>query len=208
MKKILFLVISILIFNSCSNESLVGINARKTSEGELSLKIQNNDIPPEVNQINAELSRAEYDTLRTSIFVSNDSLSELSFTNVPVGQWRLKVMAKNSDGKLIYSGEAGVNVIEDQTVDVYITLTPVSSGTGNINIYINWNNQNVVWEDYSNNPVFTIDDSPSSSIYVSTSKIFYENGIFNMWYLCTYAAGKGNVWFARSPDGLNWQNVL
>ena len=139
--------------------------------------------------------------------ISNDSLGELSFTNVPIGQWHLKVLAENSDEKIIYSGKADVTVIEDQTVNVYLTLTPVSSGSGNINIYVNWNNQNVVWEDYSNNPIFTINDSPSSSIYVSTSKIFYENGIFNMWYLCTYAAGRGNVWYTRSTDGLNWQNM-
>ena len=78
---------------------------------------------------------------------------------------------------------------------------------GNINIYVNWNEQVSIWLDYSYNPVFTINDSPSSSIYVSTSKIYYENGIFNMWYLCTYDSGRGNVWYSKSNDGINWQNV-
>ena len=206
MKKIFFLIMSIVIFNSCSNESLVGIN-NSSSNGALSLKIQKTSIPAEVYQLVAELSRDNYDTLFTSVYVSSDSLGEMSFTDIPVGKWNLKVNAENSYGKIIYSGEAVVAVIEDETVNIYITLTPVGSGSGNINIYVNWNNQNVVWEDYSNNPIFTINDSPSSSIYVSTSKIFYENGIFNMWYLCTYAAGRGNVWYTRSTDGLNWQNM-
>ncbi|MGB8316853.1 MAG: hypothetical protein WCE54_01925 [Ignavibacteriaceae bacterium] len=207
MKKVFFLILSLMILNSCSNETLVGINTNSSSNGALSLKIQKTSVPAEVYQIVAELSRANYDILRTSVYVSSDSSSELSFTDVPIGEWHLKVNAQNSNGKVIYSGEADVTVIEDQTIDIYLTLTPVGGGKGKINIYINWNNQSMVWTDYSNNPVFTINDSPASSIYVSTSKIFYEEGVFNMWYLSTYAAGRGNVWYTKSDDGLNWQSV-
>ncbi len=57
----------------------------------------------------------------------------LSFKSIPAGEWHLKVNAENSDGKIIYSGETNVAIIEDETVDILLTLRPTGSGTGNIN---------------------------------------------------------------------------
>lgn len=205
MKKIFFLIISILIFNSCSNENLVGINTISSSNGALTLKIQKTNIPVEVFQIIAELSRENHDTLRTDVYVSSDSLSELSFTKVLVGKWQLKVMAKNSDGNIIYSGETDVNIIEDETVDVYLTLTPVRSGKGNINIFINWDD--LSWIDYKNNPVLLNSGSAYGSYGFGNPKVILENGIYKMWYKNLESNGISTVSYAESNDGINWEKI-
>ncbi len=86
-----------------------------------------------------------------------------------------------------------------------LTLYPTGNGTGDVYIYVTWADQNS-WIDYNYNPIFTPSDNPSDPYAVSTSKVIYDNGIYKMWYLCTYNAGKGNVWYAESKDGVNWQN--
>ena len=48
----------------------------------------------------------------------------------------LKVNAKNSEAKIIYTGETEITILENETIDVYLTLTPAENGTGSIRIFI------------------------------------------------------------------------
>jgi predicted GH43/DUF377 family glycosyl hydrolase len=197
-------LITFLIINGCSKENLVGINNSTLSKGSISLNLFKSDIPKGVQQINAELSRSNYDTLRTYIFVNNDSINVLSFESVPIGDWHLRVEARNSEGKTIYLGETNVTIIEDETIDVYLTLSSVGSGTGNINIYINWNN---TWTDFQSNPFFTINDSPFPVLGVSQAQVIFDNGKYKMWYMNLYPAGAGDISYTESTDGINWINI-
>ena len=194
--------ISLIFLNSCSNENLVGVSKDSKSKGSVALKI-NNNAPSEVQQLTAFLSRSGYDTLETSISINNDSLNVLSFEAVPVGNWHLFVEAKNSAGKITYSGETDITIIEDETIDAYLTLTNTGSGTGNINLYINWDSSSK-WIDYVNNPIFTINDGPSSVIALGAHIVYLDNGTYKMWYSGTNSSGNLNVYYAESIDGINW----
>lgn len=207
MNKIFFITILIVafVFNSCTNENLVGINTNNSSKGELALKIQATSIPSGVQQIVAELSRSNYDTLSTSIDVAKDSLNELSFNNIPIGQWHLEVDAENSDGKVIYSGASDVTILEDQTIDVYITLASVGTGTGNINIFINWNQNGAKWIDYQGNPILSVKDIPYYTLAVDQAQIMYDDGKYKIWFENLYNSGHGDIGYAESNDGLTWQ---
>jgi predicted GH43/DUF377 family glycosyl hydrolase len=195
----------IILFSSCSNENLTGIKTDNiSSKGSIALKIDKSTTPSGVQQLVAFLSHQNHDTLKTSIDVNNDSLSLLTFENIPIGEWHLNINALNSEGKILYSGETDVTIVEGETIDVYLTLTPVGSGTGNINIYVNWENQ---WIDYYNNPVFTSHNSPDSPLAVTEPRVIYDQGIYKMWYLNLYNSAKGNIWYAESNDGINWHSV-
>ena len=153
-------------------------------------------------QITAKLSRLNYDTLQASINAINDSL--ISFNNVPIGKWHLDIDAENSEDKIIYYGETDINILKDETVEVYITLTTVGSGTGSIRIYVDWGNK---WTDFYGNPVITPYDNPDFPNAVTQAKIIYDNAIYKMWYLNLYNSAKTNVWYAESNDGINWHNI-
>lgn len=206
--KIIFLYIisiTLIFLDGCLNENLVGINKDNKSNGSITLKISKNTTPSEVQLITAYLTRQDNDTLKTSMNVNNDSLNVLSFENIPIGNWHLTVEAANSEDKIIYMGESDVTIVEDKTIDVYITLTPSSSGEGNINIYINWgNNQN--WVDFTGNPFFTVNNNPTLPLALGAHIVLLDNGIYKMWYMCIYNSSKANVWYSESNDGINWQN--
>jgi predicted GH43/DUF377 family glycosyl hydrolase len=180
----------------------VGINNYDSTNGSVFLKISKSTIPSEVQVITAKLSRLNYDTLQASINATSDSL--ISFDNVPVGNWHLEAEAKNFEGKIIYNGEADITILEDKTVDVYIALTPVGSGTGNINIFVNWGNK---WSDFYENPIYTQYDSPNNPLAITQPKVIYDNGVYKMWYLNLYNSAKSDIWYAESKDGINWHST-
>ena len=198
-----FLIIFLFSFG-CSKENLVGIKSNNASNGSISLSINKTTVPSDVQQLIATLSRQNYDTLETSTYVNNDSINVLQFENIPIGDWHLKFNALNSARKVIYAGETNVTIIEDETVDVFLTLTSLGSGTGNINIYINWGDK---WTDYYNNPVFTQYDSQDSPIAITQPRVIFDNGIYKMWYLNLYNSAKSNIWYAESNNGINWHSV-
>lgn len=190
---------------SCSKESLVGINSNTSQKGTVALKILKSTTPPEVARLTASLSRQDYNTLSSNLDITNDSLNIFAFENVPVGEWQLSVNAMDSEGKIIYAGESDVTIVENETISVYLTLTPTSSGKGNINIYINWGN-NQKWIDFSGNPLFTINNNPTQPLALGAHIVLLDSGIYKMWYMCVYKSSKANVWYAESNDGIDWQN--
>jgi hypothetical protein len=161
------LIILALFFTSCSKENLVGINSHNSLQGTVTLKIDKAAIPAEVNQITTFLSRQGYDTLSSSISSNGDSLNVFTFQNVPIGKWHLNVNAANSDGEVIYSGQSDITIIEDEIIDVYLILTPINNGKGNIIINIDWGN-NQKWIDFSGNPLFTVKNNPTPPYFGCT----------------------------------------
>jgi beta-1,2-mannobiose phosphorylase / 1,2-beta-oligomannan phosphorylase len=207
MKKALpfFLIFFFNIYFGCSN-NLVSPSLSNTSKsGQVALKISGGSIPNNVVKVTAILSQLGKDTLKSSVEPIPGSSAELNFTNVFVGTWHLKVNADNNNGVILYTGDTDIQINAGEVTNVTLTLVPTNQGTGGVFIQVNWGNQNS-WIDYLHNPIFTSQDNPSLPNAVSTSKILYDNGIYKMWYLCTYDAGKANVWYAESQDGINWQN--
>ena len=191
--------IIILFFSGCKEENLVGI--MNNTKGSVEFKINANTTPTTVQRITAFLTRQNYDTLSTSILINSDSLNVLSLQQVPVGSWHLIVDAANSEGKVIYSGETDIIIVEDETIDVYLTLIPTGSGEGNVNIYVSWGEGS--WIDINDNPIF---DNPSIPYGAAQCKVIFDDNKCKMWYTALFSASQAEIWYVESPDGINWDN--
>lgn len=207
MKSLVCLLIPLVIFlNSCSKNSITSPSVSSNSTGKVSLKIDKTNAPQNVATVIAYLSKAGSDTLTGFLNLRSDTTADISFQNITVGTWHLLVNAEDGNGTITYSGQSDVQVVEGTTTSVSLTLVPTSVGTGNIFIYVTWGIPQAMFTDYVNNPVFTTNYNPSNPNAVSEVKMIYDNGIYKMWYLCTYNSGVGNIWYAESPDGINWVN--
>ena len=205
--KWIILISFLFLYLNCS-DNLTNIQQNKNpgETGKMALNIDKNAVPTGVTDITATLTRVGYDSVSGNLNLTSDSTGNLLLANIPVGTWHLTVDASDAIGTILYSGETDVTVEDGQTVQVSLTLQPTGNGSGSIYIYVNWGTIQVNCVDYSGNPVFTPSENPSNTNYCSESKIIYENGTYKMWYLCTYNAGVANIWYAESPDGINWQN--
>ncbi|MCL5030332.1 MAG: hypothetical protein M1480_15080 [Bacteroidetes bacterium] len=198
-------IIALLLFSSCSRDTITSPQLNKTS-GTVSLKFDKINAPQNVVNIIAYLSRAGYDTLKGNLNLLSDSSADILIQNIPAGQWHLTIDALNDSSEVVYSGETDVLITDGLTTQVSLSLVPTGQGKGNVYISVNWGTQQALWVDYYNNPVFTVYQNPSHPNAISEVKIISDNGIYKMWYLCTYNAGRGNVWYAESMDGINWVN--
>ncbi len=207
MKRILpvCILIAILIY-SCSRDTLISPKDNFKTSGKVELKIDKVNAPQNVVSVIAYLSRSGFSTLTAQLNLRSDTTADITFQNISVGTWHLVINAVDANGVVVYSGQSDVNVVDGMTTLVNLTLVPVTNGTGNIFITVSWGTSQSMFTDYSNNPVFTINGNPSNPNAVSEVKMIYDNGIYKMWYLCTYNAGRGNIWYAESPDGINWMN--
>lgn len=197
----IFIILSLFLI-SCSQENLVGINSNNSQKGSIALKIDKTTTPPEVCQLTALLSRQGYDTLSSSINVGNDSLNVLTFENVPIGGWYLNVNAMDAEGKIIYKGESNVTIIEDETIDVHLTLNLVGNGEGSIKIFIDWGTK---WIDYINNPVIIKYNADYDKYGVGACFVFKDDNNYKMWYTGLSENGMGYGYYAYSDDGLSWK---
>jgi len=208
MKRILVFipVISLLLIGGCSKNTLTSPNDKLNTAGKLTLQIDKTNAPLNVVTVVAYLSRPDYDTLTASLNLHTDSSADLLMQDIKAGQWHLTVNALNDSNIVVYTGETDVTISDGITTQVSLTLLPTGIGKGSIYIQVNWGTNQQSWVDYLNNPVFLTSQNPSNPLEVSETKILYENGIYKMWYLCTYNSGRGNIWYAESPDGINWTN--
>lgn len=198
-----------LIFSSCSKDVITNPGTTGTSslsQGSVSLRMDKNTAPNNAVKVVAYLYLTNYDTLSETMNLINDTSANILFQSVPAGNWHLEVNVLDSMQTVIYTGKTDVNILAGITTQVSLTLVPTGQGTGGIEITVNWGQNSSAWVDYQGNPIFTVADNPSYPNAVSTAKIIYDNGMYKMWYFCTYNAGKGNIWYADSKDGIHWQS--
>ncbi len=201
----------VMLLAGCSKDNPTSTNftsSENNTPGNISLKIDKNTVPNNVSEVIAYLSRADYDTLTGQLNLTTDTSADISFPNIAAGVWHLRINALSSEGLVMYSGETDVQVNAGTFTDVNLTLMPAGNGTGSVYIHVNWGTGQSSFVDYNMNPIFTIYNNPSFPNLVSMSKVINDNGIYKMWYVCTYNAGKGNVWYAESKDGINWKNLF
>ncbi len=206
MKKLILssMFLLLLLTSGCSKDTMVS-STSNSNIGSISLNIDKQNAPSDVVAVIAYLTRENDETLTGYLNLLSDSTADISFQNVTAGTWHLKIDAINKDSVVIYSGESEIKVQENVLTQVKLTLEPTGNGTGDVYIHVTWGSY-YSWLDYFYNPIFTTQENPSYPNIVSTSKILYDNGMYKMWYLCTYNSGKGNVWYAESKDGLKWEN--
>lgn len=207
MKKTLFLfVILLFTFAGCKLDD--SVISPTSPNGKALLKFEPSTIPEGITLITAVLTRQGFNTVSGNLNILNDSTAEISFQNLTVGMWHLLVQAKDSIGMVRFSGEADVNILENQLTQVNLTLVPTGTGIGSIHIVVNWGvPASGNWIDFNGNPIFTRLNSPLNPNAVSQAKILCENGVYKMWFINVFNSAVGSIGYAKSNDGINWNYI-
>ncbi len=154
--------------------------------------------------VTAYLTRQGFDPISGTLNLLTDSTADINLNNIPSGGWHLKVDAADSMGVVKYSGQTDVNVIENQTIQVTLTLVPVPGGVGNIYLYVTWGNPSNGWNDFPGNPVLTGIYNGYESYGVYQAYVMKDGNTFKMWFNGLNGDGAGVIEYAESNDGIHW----
>ena len=188
MKKTLFLsVILLFTFAGCKLDD--SVISPTSPNGKALLKFDPSTIHEGITLITAVLTRQGFNTVSGNLNILNDSTAEISFQNLAVGMWHLLVQAKDSVGMVRFSGEADVNILENQLTQVNLTLVPTGTGTGSIHIVVNWGTQLSQWFQQNSGTTLQLRD------------VFFINE--NIGWI---VGAQGKV-IKTTNGGNNWQNV-
>lgn len=211
MKNLLFLsALFLLVVYGCKlDDSLISPSSSKQS-GQILLKFDKTSIPSGITQVTAILSRSGFNNITGNLNILSDSTAEISFQNLTVGIWHLLVQAKDSLNVVRFVGETDINILENQITQVNLTLVPATTGAGGIHIVVNWGGvPESSWIDFNLNPIVKpAISNPLEVRGLSHSKILFDNNIYKMWFTAVSSDGKGYVFYATSPDGINWSRTL
>jgi hypothetical protein len=192
-----------LLIAGCSNDPVSPPEVNKS--GSILFKIDRLNAPSNVQTVTAILSRNGFENISSTMNLLSDTTADLELINIPAGTWHLVVNAKDSLGTVVYTGETNVNIIESMTIQVSLTLMPVSLGTGNIYIFVTWgSNLNLNWVDYTGNPVLTKYNCPGNPLKVAECKVIFDDGKYKMWYNAVFPSVVAKIYYAESIDGKNW----
>jgi predicted GH43/DUF377 family glycosyl hydrolase len=204
--KLTFSVIMVLIifFAGCKDNPVVPED--QNNSGSIVLKIDRANAPASVVTVIAKLTRGGYSPITSEMNLLSDSTADLNMNNVPVGQWHLKIDAKNQAGVIEYTGETDITVIQNTVIQVTLTLYPVSGSTGGIHIFVTWGTTGSIWKD-AQFPVMLPSHNPSNPLYVTQAKVIYDDGVYKMWYNALYNNAVASIWYAESQDGNTWTTI-
>jgi len=128
----------IFLFTSCNTNEPTSPGDDDQQNGKLFLKIDKANAPESVVWVEAFLTRQGQDTISGIMNLISDSTADLVFENIQVGEWHLKVDAKDSAEVVLYTGETDVQIFAGFTTQVNLVLEPTGSGVGNIYIWVTW----------------------------------------------------------------------
>ncbi|MFA6026074.1 MAG: hypothetical protein WC727_06490, partial [Ignavibacteriaceae bacterium] len=81
--------LSLFYLTGCK-EKIVTVEVEKNAnKGGLLFKIDKENAPKNVVLVEAILSRTDFDTLKASLNLINDTSADLSLNNIPTGTWQL-----------------------------------------------------------------------------------------------------------------------
>lgn len=194
----------ILLFTSCNKNEPTSPTGDDQQNGKLFLKIDKANAPESVVWIEAFLTRQGQDTISGEMNLLSDSTADILLENIQVGEWHLRVDAKDSANVVLYTGEADVQIFAGFTTQVNLVLEPTGAGIGNIYIWVTWGTPSGNWTDYYGNPIL----SPSGTYYethgVGQANVLFINGQYKMWYLGDAGGNHKYVMYAESNNGINW----
>jgi len=208
MKQVFFILSVILFFAGCKLEDSIVSPNNQNKVGEMLLKFESSTIPSGIVMVTATLTRQEFNTIAGNLNILSDSTAEISIQNIAVGIWHLLVQAKDLVNVVRYSGETDVDVVENSILQVFLTLVSTGTGTGGINILVNWSNpRQSLWDDYQNNPILSPNNSAYDNQGVSQAKIYFDGTKYMMWYV-GLANSMAHTLYAESQDGINWSRPI
>jgi predicted GH43/DUF377 family glycosyl hydrolase len=194
-----------LLLNSCTTDTTLSPN-NDSSQGGISLNIDRLHKPDNVVSVTAYLTRVGYDTVSGSLNLLSDTTADITLNDIAAGEWHLRVDAFDEDTVVVYSGEKDITILAEITTEVTLVLQPTGVGTGSIYIYVTWGvPPNTDWVDYSNNPIFRVNQIPYFTLAVSQAQVMYDENKYKMWFMNTYNNGHSDISYAESSDGYSWQ---
>jgi len=199
------LLLVTILFMSCTKEKTNFVSS-SNGQGKVLLKVDKENAPSSVVLITATLSREGFQSITSSLDIKSDSSAEIKLNDIREGDWNLMVEAKDSLDKVLFRGETIVTIISDFVTQVNLTLIPTSSGFGSVYISVTWGQTVFIspWSDYTQNPIFTTQQSPLLPNDVAIPKIVLENGGLKMYYQNVFAKAKAYIGYAESVDGYKW----
>jgi len=201
----LVLVAFSLIFVSCKDETSV-VSSNLQAKGSVKLSLDKNTTPSNVAQVKVSLTKEGCIPITGIMNIVSDSTASLTLNEIAAGSWHVKVDAYNNQQVVVYSGETDANIVSDQITQLNLTLYSTNSGLGGIAISVTWSNSvlpTTGWTDNSFGPVMT---GTLSYEYAGVAHPFvlFEDGIYKMWYTSVGQSASGRIFYATSPDGINW----
>ncbi len=198
----LAVLLSLLIY-SCSTDTPVSPN--ESQHGGITLNIDRIHKPDNVASVTAYMTREGFDTLSGSLNLLSDTTADITFNDIAVGGWHLKVDAADEENTVVYTGETDVNILAEITTQVYLTLEPTGAGKGNIHIFVNWGVPlDTGWIDYENNPIIVKYNTEFDLLGVGECFVLKDDNDYKMWYTGLSNSGVGYGFYAYSSDGFSW----
>ncbi|MBZ0200355.1 MAG: hypothetical protein K8H86_10840, partial [Ignavibacteriaceae bacterium] len=200
--KFLFVIV-LLSLVGCSKDNTIN-QPEPAGVGKMSMKIDRENAPQDVFLISATLTRDGFQTITSNMSLLSDSSATTTINEIEAGSWHLKVDAFNANNVVVYSGETDVSISAGATTSVTLQLIPTGNSYGQINIVVTWGSSTKMWIDYPANPIL----SPSNNSYdfggVLQSIVYRADDKYIMWYGGVSGNGVKHIFYAESPNGLNW----
>lgn len=203
MKPITFSLIVVLgLLFGCKKDSTVVTPTNDALSGSVKMVVDKSTIPQGVVQIVSELTRSGFDKRTGVINILGDSTADISFSNVPIGVWHLKVDAKDGGSVTLYTGETDATVKQDSITQISLTLNPVGGG---IHVVVSWGALKKLWADNTKNPILTSSDTTLHAKWIFGPQIINDDGVYRMWYASTTPTSNARVvGYVTSSDGTVW----
>jgi predicted GH43/DUF377 family glycosyl hydrolase len=196
-----------ILFGSCRNGTDTVTTAdERPLKGALAISIAKSAIPSEVISLVAILEREGYQPIRDSLPVfSMTDTSMMQIDDIPAGNWRLDLLAKDEAGFALYSGNADVMIMEDFVSRVVVYMNPSGNGTGSLQVFIIWGRDSTAWRMAPANPVLSQSASgwDANYTYLARGWVIKVGNKYEMWYH-TGVDNIISIAYANSLDGINW----
>ena len=121
MKSLLFpsIILFVFLFTFCSDNL---VQADKTKEGKILLKIDKQNAPESVVFVKAYLTRENFEPITGTLNLLSDSTADILLDEIDAGTWHLKVDAEDDSGLVLYNGESDVQIFAGFTTQVYLNI--------------------------------------------------------------------------------------
>jgi predicted GH43/DUF377 family glycosyl hydrolase len=191
-----------LIFTGCKQSDSPSSNSALESSGNIVFTFDKQNAPIDVKTVTTSLSRSNYPVLEQTINIDDETSATMIFERVAVGVWTVKIDAKNETGTVLYTGQSQVTVFENFVSQLNVTLNPVTTGVGTVQINVVWGRTFIACLDHWNNPLLTKMGTSFDTRGIGQPKIIYKDSMYRMYYLNN--AIPSSVGYAESYNGIQW----
>jgi hypothetical protein len=102
--------------------------------GGIRINLNKESMPAQVNSVTITLKRVDFESIIRDFFVADSGIT-VRIDSLAIGTWQLQVDAKNSEGRVLFSGTTTVLIEPGRVTSVILQL---HEATGSLEITITW----------------------------------------------------------------------